>query len=71
MAPKIAIILDILGDGKWHGTEELLLKLGLNEHKLQEVTNFLDRYDLVKVDKKGGKVKINKDFQKLFDQTNS
>ena len=71
MAPKIAMILDILSDGKWHGTEELLLKLGLNEHKLQEVTTFLDRYALVKVDKKGGKVKINKDFQKLLDQANS
>ena len=71
MVPKIAMLLDILSDGKWHGKEELLLKVELNEQKLQEVTTFLNCYDFVKVDKKSGKVKINKDFQKLLDQANT
>jgi len=68
MAPKITMILDILSDGKWHRTEELLIRVELNEHKLQEVTTFLKCYDFVKVDKKSGKMKINKDFQKLLAQ---
>ncbi len=71
MVPKITMILDILSDGKWHGTEELLLRLELNEHKLQEVTTFLNNYDFVKIDKKNRKVRINKDFQKLLAQANT
>jgi len=71
VVPKITMILDILSDGKWHGTEELLLRLELNEHKLEEVTTFLNNYDFVKVDRKSGKVKINKDFQKLLAQANT
>jgi predicted transcriptional regulator len=71
MVPKITMILDILSDGKWHGTEELLLRLELNEHKLQQVTTFLNNYDFVKVDKKNRKVRINKDFQKLLAQANT
>ena len=71
MVPKITVMLDILSDGKWHGIEELLLRLELNEHKLQEVTTFLNNYDFVKIDKKNRKVKINKDFQKLLAQANT
>jgi len=63
------LILELLGDGKWHGTEELLLRLGLNEQKLQEITAFLNKYDFVKIDDKNRKVKINKDFKKLLVQT--
>jgi DNA-binding IclR family transcriptional regulator len=63
------LILELLSDGKWHGTEELLLRLGLNEQKLQEITAFLNRYDFVKIDDKNRKVKINKDFKKLLVQT--
>jgi len=66
---KIMLILELLGDGKWHGTEELLLRLGLNEQKLQEITAFLNKYDFVKIDDKNRKVKINKDFKKLLVQT--
>ncbi len=62
------MILEILGDGKWHGIEELQLRLGLNEHKVQEITTFLNKYDFVKIDKEHGKVKINRNFQKLLAQ---
>ena len=62
------LVLELLGDGKWHGTEELLLKLGLDERKLEEVTAFLGNYGFVKIDKKNKKMKINKDFQKLVAQ---
>ena len=69
MVSKIMLILELLSDGKWHGTEELLLRLGLNEQKLQEITAFLSKYDFVKIDDKNRKVKINKDFKKLLVQT--
>jgi hypothetical protein len=68
MVSKIMLALELLGDGKWHGTEELLLKLGLDERKFQEVTAFLGNYGFVQIDKKNRKVKINKDLQKLVAQ---
>ena len=69
MVSKITMILEMLGDGKWHGIEELQLRLGLNELKVQEVTSFLNKYDFVKIDKEHRKVKINRNFQKLRAQT--
>jgi DNA-binding IclR family transcriptional regulator len=66
---KITRILEMLGDGKWHEIEELQLMLGLNEHKVQEIATFLNKYDFVKFDKERRKVKINRNFQKLLAQT--
>jgi DNA-binding IclR family transcriptional regulator len=63
------MILEMLGDGKWHEIEELQLRLGLNEHKVEEITTFLNKYGFVKIDKERGKVKINRNFQKLLAQT--
>ena len=65
---KITMILEILGDGKWHGIEELLLRLELNEHKFREIAAFLNKYDFVKIDEKNRRVKINRDFKKLLAQ---
>lgn len=66
---RVTVILDLLSDGKWHGTEELLLRAGLNEETLRDVTGFLSKYGFVKVDVKSGKVKVNRDFKKLLVQT--
>jgi predicted transcriptional regulator len=68
LVSKITVILEMLGDGKWHSKKELLLKLELNEYRFQEITAFLSRYDFVKVDQKKRRVKINRDFQKLLAQ---
>ena len=68
MVSKIILILELLNDGKWHGTEELSLRLGINEQKFQEITAFLNQYGFVKIDGKNRKVKINKDFKKLLVQ---
>jgi len=69
LVSKITMILEMLGDGKWHGIEELQQRLELNERKVQEITTFLNNYDFVKIDKEHGKVKINRNFQKLLVQT--
>ncbi len=65
---KITMALEILGDGKWHRIEELLLSLNLSEDKFRELTSFLNAYSFVKVDEKNGRVKINSDFKKLLTQ---
>ena len=66
---KITMVLEILGDGKWHGIEELLLSLKLSEDKFRELTSFLNAYSFVKVDEKHGRVKISSEFKKLLTQT--
>lgn len=65
---KITMALEILGDGKWHRIEELLLSLQLSEDKFRELSSFLNAYSFVKVDEKKRKVKINNDFKKLLTQ---
>jgi len=66
---EIAMIFDILNDGRWHEIEELRQRLNLNEQNIQKITTFLSRYDLVKIDNENRKVKINHSFQKLLAQT--
>lgn len=65
---KITMVLEILGDGKWHRIEDLLLSLNLSEHKFRELTSFLNAYSFVKVDEKNGRVRIDSDFKKLLTQ---
>ncbi len=65
---KITMVLEILGDGRWHRIEELLLSLQLSEDKFRELSSFLNAYSFVKVDEKKRKVKINNDFKKLLTQ---
>ena len=69
MVSKVMMILDLLSDGRWHGTDELLLKLEVNERKFQEITAFLSKYGFVTIDGENRRMKINRDFKKLLVQT--
>lgn len=69
MVSKITMILEVLDDGKWHGTVELQERLELNEREVKEITTFLTKYDFVKIDKEHERVRINRSFQRLLDQT--
>jgi predicted transcriptional regulator len=62
------LILELLSDGNWHGIDELLVKVKLNEQKFREVTEFLDKYGFIEFDHENRKVKINRDFRKLLVQ---
>ena len=66
---KLAMVLDILSDGKWHGIDELQQRLELDEREVQEIAAFLSKYDFAKSDEENRKVRINRDFQKLLSQT--
>ena len=69
LASEIMQVLDLLSDGKWHQTGDLLLKLGFDDYDFHEITAFLDKYGFIKVDAKNGRIKINNDFRKLLVQT--
>jgi len=66
---KLAMVLDILSDGKWHGIDELQQRLELDEREVRVIAAFLSKYDFVKSDEENRKVRINRDFQKLLSQT--
>jgi DNA-binding IclR family transcriptional regulator len=69
LVSKITMILEILSDGKWHGIEELQQRMELDEHKVQEIATFLNKYDFATIDDANKKVKINRGFQKFLTQT--
>ena len=69
MASKISMILELLGDGKWHGLAGLSRKSRLDSREIEEILSFLDKYEFAKVDFENRKAKINKAFQKLLELT--
>jgi hypothetical protein len=69
MGSEVAVLLGILGDGKWHGLAELQHEMGMAEYKVQEIAAFLSRFDFAVVDEANRKVKVNRDFQKLLART--
>ena len=68
MSSKITMILELLGDGKWHGIDQLRQQMGFKNHEMQEIAAFLSRYDLADVDGASRRVKINRDFKKILMQ---
>jgi len=69
LAYKLTRLLEILGDGKWRETDQLRQLLDLSDCEVQEITDFLGRYDFAQVDDDKKRVKINKDFKKILTQT--
>ena len=69
MAYKMSRLLEIIGDGKWHGTDQLKQLMDLNDCEMEQVTDFLDKYDFAQVDDGKKRVKINRDFKRILTQT--
>jgi hypothetical protein len=68
MAFKISRVLELLGDGKWHGLKEMQQLMNLNEREIQEITRFLRKYDFAEIDKANRRVRATRDFQKILAQ---
>ena len=52
-------ILRLLENGKWHHLEDIEEKTNLNGHKVKYVTNFLAKYNFVKLDEAEQKIKLD------------
>ena len=65
---KIAAFLELLKDSKWHEKTELQKILEFDEQQIQEIMAFLIEYNLVEMDHKKEKVRLNKDFRKILVQ---
>lgn len=66
---KIEWALELLNDGHWHSIDALRRSIDFSEFEINELVNFLSKYNLVKLDEKGLKIKVNPDFRKLLVQT--
>lgn len=69
MAYKLTRLLEILGDGKWHETEQLRQMMDLSDCEMQEIADFLGKYDFAEVDDAKRRVRVNKDFKKILTQS--
>ena len=65
MAYKITMLLEVLGDGKWHEIEQLHQLMSLYDCEIEEIMAFLNKYDFAEVDDAKKRVRLNKDFQKI------
>lgn len=66
MPDRIAVILEILGDGKWHSIDHLRQVMRLGDCEMQEITKFLSQYDFAEIDEENSRVRINRDFQRIL-----
>lgn len=71
MPYRIAGILDILSDGKWHVMKELQQQMDMDESEVQKIAAFLNKYDFATVDDANKKVKISKDFHEFLERITS
>jgi hypothetical protein len=69
VAYKISRLLEILGDGKWHEITQLRQSMDLSDCELQEITEFLGKYDFAEINEQNKTIKINKDFKRILTQT--
>ena len=68
MAYKITMLLEVLGDGKWHEIEQLHQFMNLYDCEINEIMEFLNKYDFAEVDDGKKRVRLSKDFCKILAQ---
>ena len=68
IAYQITLILEMLGDGKWHRIEQLQQLVGLKDFEVEEIAKFLSDYDFVEVDEDNSRVRVSRDFRKILVQ---
>ena len=63
---KIAEILEILNDERWHTIKEIEERMKLNENQFQQIVRFLKEYRFIMVDKANKEMKIEKTAQEFL-----
>jgi DNA-binding IclR family transcriptional regulator len=66
---KLTKLLEILGDGNWHETNQLCQQMDLSDVEVQRIMDFLGEYDFAEVDEAKSRVRIKKDFKRILTQT--
>ena len=66
---KIAEILEMLNDGKWHMLEEIQQKTKVDDNQIQSVIEFLKVYNFIVTGEAKKKIKLDKIVQKFLTHT--
>jgi hypothetical protein len=69
MPRRIAEILGILNDGRWHLLDEVKKKMKLTDDQVKQIADFLREYDFVEINDADKKIKIGEDVLKFLSQT--
>lgn len=62
-------ILQLLENGKWHNVKDIEKKTQLNSHKVKTITDFLTKFNFVKLDTTEQKIKLNLPTKKFLKKT--
>ena len=66
---KIAEVLEMLEDGRWHTLKEIREKIKLSENKIQQIAEFLKGYGFVLMDEEKGWIKLDETVKEFLRQT--
>lgn len=65
---KMAEVLEILDDGRWHLISDVQTGTNLNASQSKEIIEFLKAYEFVTVDEKKNRVKLKEAVRKFLAQ---
>jgi DNA-binding IclR family transcriptional regulator len=68
-ARRIAQVLEVLEDGKWHRLEEIRERMKLNEGQTLQIVSFLEEYQFVTSKEKRKMVRLRKAVRKFLTQS--
>ena len=66
MTSKIAHILEILGDGKWHRLSDVRECIGVSDGRMLEILSFLSKYEFLEVDYVRERVRMEKEVKEFM-----
>jgi hypothetical protein len=69
LSSKLQDILELLGDGKFHGLDELQVRTRLSEKQAREVVAFLTEYGFAEMNRQKTKIRVSKDAKRLLTET--
>jgi DNA-binding IclR family transcriptional regulator len=67
-ARRIAQVLEVLEDGKWHKLEEISERTKLNEGQTLQIVSFLEEYEFVTSKEKRKMVKVREAVREFLTQ---
>jgi DNA-binding IclR family transcriptional regulator len=65
---KIADVLEMLSDGKWHNLQKIRRKMKLTNEQIQQIAQFLEEYEFVTFDETKNEIRIEEAVQKFLAQ---
>lgn len=66
MVCKIAGVLEMLNDGKWHALEEIRRRMKLKRNQIRQIAAFLKEYEFVTIDETRKKIRIEEAVGKFL-----